>query len=126
MHVFIYKRPLARQTGRRVGARHRAQSPGSNSGSSGSPSYYRVLFMIVSAFGVCWVIACLLWGHTPLRILQLVLFGSVFEASAVLILGGARDGFPLTPAILPALVLIAYLALKCLLGQRFPGERRVL
>ncbi|MBV8577790.1 MAG: hypothetical protein JOZ58_22490, partial [Acetobacteraceae bacterium] len=50
----------------------------------------------------------------------------MFEASAVVIIGGAQDGLPLLPSVPPALAFIGYLALKCLLGQRFPGDRRVL
>jgi hypothetical protein len=79
----------------------------------------------ITPFGGCWVVICLLFGSQPMRLLQLIILGSTFEASAVLILGGAQDGFPFAPPVVPALMLIAYLGLKYLLGQHFPGERRV-
>ena len=80
----------------------------------------------MTTFGFCWLAICLLWGYQPLRVLQLILIGSVFEASAVVIVGDPLSGFPVAPALVPAALFIGYLSLKCVLGQHFPAERRVL
>ena len=65
----------------------------------------------------------LLWSGQPLRLLQLALVASVFEATAALVVGGTF-GLPL--AMVPGLLFILYVVTQYLLGMRYPGEGLVL
>ncbi len=64
---------------------------------------------------------CLLWWQTPMRLLQLMLITAVFDASAVLVLGGQG----VQTGLMPAAVFLGFVALQILLGARYPGSRQV-
>ena len=73
--------------------------------------------------GFVLLLLSLLWLSPPLRLLQLALVASVFEAAAALIIGGT---FGLPPAMVPGSLFILYVVTQYLLGMRYPGEGLVL
>jgi hypothetical protein len=76
--------------------------------------------MQITLLGLMLVPLSLFWANRPVRLLQLALIASVFEAAAALILGGS---FGLQPAMVPGLLFIAYMVTQYALGMRYPGER---
>lgn len=66
---------------------------------------------------------CLCCLGSPMRLMQLALLTSIFEAGAALVIGG---GLGIPVAMLPGLLFIASVALQYMLGMRYPGERYVL
>ncbi len=58
------------------------------------------------------------WAWRPVRLLELAFVAAVFEAAAALVIGG----FGLQPGMVPALLLILYVAMQYALGMRYDGE----
>ena len=79
--------------------------------------------MQITLLGLVLVPLSLFWAYRPVRLLQLALVASVFEAAAALILGGT---FGLQPAMVPGVLFIAYVIGQYALGMRYPGEGRAL
>ncbi len=79
--------------------------------------------MKITVLGMALVPLSLLWAFQPVRLLQLALFASIFEAAAALVLGGS---FGLQPAMVPGLLFVGYIALQYMAGMRYPGEGAVL
>lgn len=75
--------------------------------------------MAVTQFGYVILPLCALFCLSPGVLLQAVFVASVFGAAAALIVGSL--GLP--PAIPPAVVFMAFVALQYGLGARFPAER---
>jgi hypothetical protein len=75
--------------------------------------------MQITLLGLILIPLSLLSGTRPLRLLQLALISSVFEAAAALVLGGA---FGLQPAIVPGLLLVVNIVAQYAIGMRYPGE----
>ena len=75
--------------------------------------------MPVTLLGLVVIPLCLAFSLQPVRLLQLLLLASTFEAAAILVLGG----FGLQPNLLPAVLFIAFVLLQLLLGVRYSGER---
>lgn len=57
----------------------------------------------------------------PQRLLELAMIGGIFQAAAVLVLGGLG----LQPSVAPALVFMGFIGLQAILGMSFPGAGRV-
>lgn len=76
--------------------------------------------MGITLLGLGLIPLSLIWALNPLRLLQLALVASVFEAAAALVIGGS---FGLQPGMVPGLLFIAYILLQYALGMRYPGER---
>jgi hypothetical protein len=79
--------------------------------------------MQITVLGLVLVPLSLCLALQPVRLLQLALFASIFEAAAALVLGGS---FGLQPAMVPGLLFIAYVVTQYALGMRYPGEGAVL
>lgn len=77
--------------------------------------------MEMTALGAILVPLSLLWAFNPVRLLQLIMVASVFEAAAAFVIGG----FGLQPAMVPGLLFIAYIVVQYALGMRYPGEGAV-
>jgi hypothetical protein len=75
--------------------------------------------MQITLLGLVLIPLSLAWAYQPVRLLQLALVASVFEAAAALVLGGA---FGLQPAMVPGVLFIAYVIFQYALGMRYPGE----
>lgn len=75
--------------------------------------------MQATLFGIILIPLCLLWLQKPVRLLQLALIASAFEASAALIIGGQ---FGVQPGMVAGLCLIGYVAAQYALGMRYSGE----
>jgi hypothetical protein len=78
--------------------------------------------MQLTVLGLILLPISLLFLNNPVRLLQLAIITSVFEAGAALLIGG----FGLQPGLVPGLLFIAYIAVQYVLGMRYPGERAVL
>jgi hypothetical protein len=78
--------------------------------------------MQITLLGLVLIPLSLLWAYQPVRLLQLALVSSVFEAAAALVLGGS---FGLQPAMVPGVLFIAYVVMQYALGMRYPGEGAV-
>jgi hypothetical protein len=76
----------------------------------------------MTGFGLVFLPICLYFWRSPIRLLQLVLVGSVFPAAAAIVLGG----FGIMPALVPASLFMLYFMLSLILGERFPAEKTVL
>jgi hypothetical protein len=63
----------------------------------------------------------LLWAMRPVRLLQLMVVATVFDASAVLTIGSLG----VTPGLAPGGIFLGFVALQILLGVRYPGGRQV-
>jgi hypothetical protein len=79
--------------------------------------------MQITVLGLVLVPLSLFWAYQPVRLLQLALVASVFEAAAALVLGGT---FGLQPAMVPGVLFIAYVIGQYALGMRYPGEGEAL
>ena len=77
--------------------------------------------MPVTLLGLAVIPLCLAFSLQPIRLLQLLLLVSAFEAAAILILGG----FGVQPNLLPAVLFTAFVLLQLLLGVRYSGEQEV-
>ena len=75
--------------------------------------------MQITLLGLVLVPLSLLWAYQPVRLLQLALVASIFEAAAALIVGGS---FGLQPAMVPGVLFIVYIVMQYALGMRYPGE----
>lgn len=75
--------------------------------------------MQVTLLGMVLIPLSLLWAFQPIRLLQLALVASVFEAAAAVVVGGS---FGLQPAMVPGVLFIAYVFGQYALGMRYPGE----
>jgi hypothetical protein len=75
--------------------------------------------MQITLLGVVLLPLSLLWALQPLRLLQLALVASVFEAAAAMVFGGS---FGLQPAMVPGVLFMAYIFAQYALGMRYPGE----
>lgn len=75
--------------------------------------------MYFTVLGFFLIPLSLLWATNPIRLLQVALVSSVFEAAAALVLGGS---FGLQPAMVPGLFFVAYVLVQYALGMRYPGE----
>ena len=64
---------------------------------------------------------CLLWCSKPMRLLQLILIGDLFEAAAVLTLGslGVQTG------LAPGAIFLGFVTVQLLLGVHYPLSRQV-
>lgn len=78
--------------------------------------------MKITLLGLVLIPLSLIWAFNPVRLLQLALLSSVFEAAAAMIFGG----FGLQPAMVPGVLFISYIVLQYALGMRYPGERAAL
>src|SRR5690348_3884871 len=76
--------------------------------------------MQITLLGAFLIPLSLLWATRPVRLLQLALVFSVFEAAAALVFGGS---FGLQPTMLPGLLFITYIIVQYAIGMRYPGER---
>jgi hypothetical protein len=74
--------------------------------------------MQITLLGIVLIPLTLLWAANPIRLLQLALISSVFEAAAAVVMGG----FGLQPAMVPGLLFIANIIMQYALGMRYPGE----
>jgi hypothetical protein len=74
--------------------------------------------MQITLLGVVLVPLSLIWALQPLRLLQLALVASVFEAAAAMVFGS----FGLQPAMVPGVLFMAYMFAQYALGMRYPGE----
>jgi hypothetical protein len=79
--------------------------------------------MQITLLGAILIPLSLFWATNPVRLLQLGLISSVFEAAAALVMGGS---FGLQPAMVPGLLFILYIIGQYALGMRYPGEGTVL
>jgi hypothetical protein len=77
----------------------------------------------ITILGIVLIPLSLVSMFNPIRLLQIALVSSVFEAAAALIFGGS---FGLQPAMVPGLLFVAYIAVQYGLGMRYPGEGVVL
>jgi hypothetical protein len=75
--------------------------------------------MQITVLGIVLIPLSLFWAANPVRLLQLALVSSIFEAAAALVLGGS---FGLQPSMVPGLLFIANIVLQYALGMRYPGE----
>lgn len=79
--------------------------------------------MQVTLLGLVLLPLSLLWANRPVRLLQLALIASVFEAAAAMVFGGS---FGLQPAMVPGLLFIGYMVFQYAIGMRYVGEGAVL
>ena len=79
--------------------------------------------MGVTLLGLVLIVMSLRWIADPLRLLQLAIVCSIFEAAAAMVIGGTMG---LQPAMVPALLFVTYVALQYCLGMRYPGEGQVI
>ena len=79
--------------------------------------------MQITLLGLILLPLSLLWANLPVRLLQLALIASVFEAAAAMVFGGS---FGLQPAMVPGLLFIGYIVFQYAIGMRYPGEGSVL
>ncbi len=56
-----------------------------------------------------------------MRLFQMLLVSSLFEAAAAVIIGSLE----VQPALVPALAFIAFMSLQLLLGRQYPGQAQV-
>ena len=75
--------------------------------------------MSVTLLGFALIPLCLAFCLKPLRLLQLMLLASIFEAAAALDFGS----FGLQPSLVPSMLFLAFVLLQLLLGARYTGER---
>ena len=78
--------------------------------------------MQITPFGVLVVALTLISLHKPIRLLQLAILVSCFEAAAAFVIGGLG----LAPVIIPSVAFLSYCVVQYMLGMRYPGERPVL
>lgn len=76
---------------------------------------------MLTLFGLAAIPLCCLCAAHPVRLIQLAILGSAFEAAALLAFGGVG----LQPPLLPLAMFVAYVLLQLLLGARYPGARIV-
>jgi len=74
--------------------------------------------MGVTAFSFILLPLSLLWFQQPMRLLQMLLVSSIFEAAAAVTIGSLG----VQPGLVPALAFIAFTSLQLLLGRRYPGQ----
>jgi hypothetical protein len=79
----------------------------------------RGVAMQITLLGLILVPLSLLWAGQPVRLLQLALVSSVFEAAAALVIDGS---FGVQPALVPGMLFITYVTAQYALGMRYPGE----
>ena len=79
--------------------------------------------MGITLLGLVLIPLSLRWIAEPVRLLQLAIVCSIFEAAAAMVIGGNMG---LQPAMVPALLFVAYVALQYCLGMRYPGEGQVI
>jgi hypothetical protein len=65
----------------------------------------------------------LIWASNPVRLLELALVGSIFEAGSSVVVGGS---FGMPVAMIPGLMFIAYVIAQYALGMRYGAEGLVL
>lgn len=78
--------------------------------------------MGITILGILVLPLSLIWLTNPVRLIQLSLVSSVFEAGAALIIGGS---FGLPVGMVPGLLFVAYVCLQYALGMRYTGETLV-
>jgi len=74
--------------------------------------------MGVTAFSFILLPLSLLWFQQPMRLLQMLLISSIFEAAAAVTIGSLG----VQPGLVPALAFIAFMSLQLLLGRKYPGQ----
>ena len=72
-------------------------------------------------FGLAAIPLCCLCVAHPVRLIQLAILGSAFEAAALLAFGGLG----VQPPLLPLAMFVGHVLLQLLLGARYPGARVV-
>jgi len=74
--------------------------------------------MGVTSFSFILLPLCLIWVLQPVRLLQLVIIASIFEAAAAFTIGGLG----VQPGLVPAIAFVGYISLQLLLGASYPGQ----
>jgi hypothetical protein len=77
----------------------------------------------VTLLGMILIPLSFYWALNPIRLLQLAVVSSVFEAAAAIVFGGALG---LQPGMMPGLLFIFYIVVQYAIGMRYPGEGTVL
>ena len=77
--------------------------------------------MSVTLLGLLLAPLCLVFCLEPIRLLQVAIIASIFEAAAAFVLGS----FGLQASLIPSVLFLAFVFLQLLLGVRYTGEREV-